>query len=295
MITPDDIVKAIDSDVNQYAKDITPIQKALFNKVTIILKDLSVDAEGNIAMTASNLKILNKVNATLSGIVNDEKFQYIISDVKISLDDVEKNQTKYYKDIADISAVPPVINELHKQAFEDTVENMTGAGINENVVKEAVDLVADHIKTGSSFIDMNEKLKDFMLGNKDVPGKLESYSKQIISDSLHQTARTYNSIMSDKLQLEFFQYVGALSEDSRPLCKALVKKQWLHKSEITMANLKRLASEYAKKAPMQGVYPTTTKETFVNDCGGYNCPHHCVPTPSEFVPAALRKKFEQKK
>lgn len=287
-ISPIDIVKEIKGYVDEFTGNIEPLQKELYSKVISKLKELTLDSSGNIKRTASNLKAIKAVQKDLSAMISNQKYQQNIANLKGYLDETIRTQSEYFKVVDDV-AQPSVVGEIQSQAFKSAVEVLTGAGFKENVVNAATDIVSQSITEGSSFATMNDKMRDFMLGNKEVEGKLLSYSKQIVSDTLHTTSRNYNSIMTEKLGLKWYQYVGATVKDSRPWCKALVKKQWIHESELGSIVRGEIDGEQVSR---QGLMPDTNKTNVISRCGGYNCTHSLTPVPDEMVPDKIKKRFE---
>lgn len=288
MPNPKDTVILIDDYVSS-ADKLEPLQKALFNKVSKELKELTLDSEGYIERTSSNLDIINNVKAELNAVLSDPKYKAIVDNVSGALDDVNELQNNYFKQLGGAS-IPPVVNTMTNQAFDMAKDDLTKAGFQENVVNVASNIVQTSITEGTSYADMNSQLSDFILGTDKVDGKLVGYTKQILGDTLHSASRNYNSIMTDKLGLKWYRYVGAEVKATRPWCHALVDKEWLHESELG-AICRGLID--GKKVSLTGLMPDTTKENVVSRCGGYNCGHHLVPVPAESVPTNIRRKFEQ--
>lgn len=290
MPNPKDIVNLIQSNIDEFSNSIEPIQKKLYEKVSALLKDLSLDAEGNIKQTSTNVDIINSVKTELSSVVNNPSYQKNVAGIKSSLDDVNDLQSDYFSKIDDSVNTPTVVDAVKNQSFDSAVSSLTEAGINENVVGGALDIVSHGITEGTSFADMNDSLRTFMIGNDKLDGKLLSYSKQIVSDTLQTASRNYNSIMTDKLGLEWYIYVGALVSDSRPWCIEMEKKKYIHVSEL--ASCCRGVID-GKKVSLQGLMPDTNKDNVISRCGGFNCEHSMMPISSESVPSNIRRKFDK--
>jgi len=120
-----------------------------------------------------------------------------------------------------------------------------------------------------------------------------SYSKQVINDTLSSFARNYHNIVTNDLELEWYTYIGAEIDTTRPFCHAMHEKKYIHQSEFAGCISGRLLGLDTKKAH-QGMYPDTNSENLVTNCGGYNCGHQLVPVPTVTVPTAIRRKFEPK-
>lgn len=299
MATDKSSVDVIQSAIDDFTKGIPAMERKQFDVIYGLLKDLSLDAEGNIKSTIDNLKIVNKVNNELDRLTTDNRYLNKVADLQDTINKVTTVQTSYLsKAFADFTA-PKLLPYIEKQAFENTVSSLTSAGIKENVLNSASDILEQHLRDGSSFRSLVTKLEENMVGSKDVDSKLLSYSKQIINDTMSNYAREYHALVTDDLGLEYYGYVGALVDASRPLCRALVKKRWIHKSEL--GGIARgvvdgdegmtIKGKYHKYT--EGLMPGTNASNFQTRCGGYNCSHQLVPVPAEAVPTSIRKKFEK--
>lgn len=283
------IADEIQSTVDEFADSMSPIQRGLYNRVSALLKSLSLDSDGNIKQTASNLSIINKVEIELNSVTKNPEFQDQVASINSALADVNQMQNHFFDVQIPDFAEPAVIPAFQEQAFNNAVTSLTGAGMQQEVVNHALDVVRDGIMEGASFADMNDLLRISMLGNKEIEGRLVAYTKQILSDTLHGQARDYNSIITKKLGLVWYEYIGPLRDTSRPWCIALEKKQWIHKSELAAICAGNIDGH---KVSLAGLMPDTNKENVVSRCGGYNCMHHMVPVPAESVPDEIRAKFE---
>lgn len=285
-------VNLISDSIVEFTSGIPEVERLQFNKIYALLKDLSLDSDGNIKATLENLKIIGRVKTQLQSIVDSSLYQDKIIDLNNALDNVNKIQTNYFRITFKDFTEPKTIEKLQELAFDSTVDQLAGAGIQENVVNMSADIVEDHIRDGSSFANLVDELKVKMLGNKEVDSKLISYAKQTINDTLSGFSRNYHALVTEDLGLEWFEYVGALVDSSRPVCIALVAKRWIHKSEL--AGVAKGLIDGVQHS-IAGLYPGTNGSNFLQRCGGYFCDHQAVPVPSSVIPIEVRRQFEPKK
>lgn len=288
-ITPFQIVAEIDNYINEFAADIESIQADLYNRITVILKEISTNKDGDIKRTAANLKIISDVQKELNKAINDSKFHAQIAGLKSALQDVIYFQTEYFNQIEPGLSTPAVITELQEQSFDRVISDLTGVGIKDSLVNQGAKILRQSMLEGASFFKMNEDMKKFMIGNEDVEGRLVGYSKQIVSDVMHTNARVYNSIITDQLGLKWRQYTGALVEDSRPWCDAMVAKEWIHESELPAICRGEIDG---RKVKLTGLMPDTNSKNVVERCGGFNCRHEMFPVSPAVVPQKIRSKIE---
>lgn len=283
-------VDEIQSAIDDFVKGLPTLQAKQFDRVYGMLKELSLDADGKIKSTVSNLKIIGKVQRELESLVDNPLYQEKVGDLYGAIDKVNEVQTKYFtKTFADFTT-PPSVKELQGLAMDNTVESLTGSGVSENVIGDAMTIVEQHIRDGSSFNQMVEQLKEQMVGNPKVDGKLVSYSKQIINDTFSGFSRNYHDLVTSDLDLEWFEYIGGLVDSSRPVCIAAVEKRWFHKSELPA-----LARGIVNGIDVgtAGMMPGTNGSNVICRCGGYNCNHQLVPVSAIMVPSAIRRPFEK--
>ncbi len=288
-MTAFELAQEIQSVVDDFADGLEPIQKDLFNRLQVIINQLSLDADGNIKRTSTNLRLTEKIKQEIMKVERLPEFKDHVSELDGAIDELVKIQTSYFdKHLTDFQE-PKVIEAFKAQAFSQTVESLTGAGLNANVAQQAADIVSLYSTEGGSFSEMAEKLKEKMVGNKQIEGSLVSYAKQIVTDTVHGIARNYTALIADNLGLEWFEYVGALVGTSRDWCIAVEEKQWIHKSELSKICRGLIDG---KKVSLAGLMPDTNSTNVVSRCGGYNCTHQMTAIPKELVPTSIRRKFE---
>lgn len=284
-----DIAQNISDYIDTYGDRMVKYDKSALRKVLALIKDLGVDSEGNIKVHISNLEIINKVKKALQSVLYDTTYQKQVSKIKGFINDISDQQTAYFTAAFVAFEKPKVIGQLKDTAWNDTVSGLTEAGVNENVVNGAVDIIRSGIKGGESYSDLNEKVKDFLAGDEETGGALERYSKTYLTDTLHGFSRSYNNLITDDLGLVWYRYVGALVKSSRDWCVAMEEKEWIHESELSKCAHGNIDG---KQVSLAGLKEGTNGSNVVDRCGGWNCHHHLVPVPKESVPTRLRRQFE---
>jgi hypothetical protein len=285
-----DLTTAVETAVVDYASGLDAVQRSMYEKVLALLKDLSTDANGNIRATLSNYKTITKVKNILKNELNSKQYLNNVAKIADNFITVNDIQGSYFETMFADFATPTIIKELQKQALSNTVGSLTESGINEVLVNKATDIVGQNIKSGRNFMDMAGELKDFMVGNAKVDGKLVSYSKQIVNDAISQYAGNYTQLVTEDLGLKWYGFVGALVKDSRPMCRHLVHKKYIHESELPGICRGRVDGGQVSTA---GMIPGTDKNNIMVNRIGYNCGHQFLPISAEMVPEDIRKKFEK--
>jgi hypothetical protein len=276
-------VDSIQEAIDKFVHGIPTLERKQYDRIYALLKDLSLDADGKINPTIENLKIVNRVKNQLDSVVNSDEYIGKVADLKDAISKVSDVQTAYLTTAFAAFEPSALVPHLEKMANENVVSSLTDAGVNENVVNAAADIVEQHVRDGSSFTTLVDELKDKIVTSPEIDSKLVSYSKQTINDTLSGFSRNYHKLITADLGLQWFVYVGALVDSSRPFCKAMVAKHYIHESEFG-AMLRNNSHE--------GLMAGTNVSNLIDRCGGWNCSHQLVPVPSSSVPSSLRRKFE---
>lgn len=288
-MTTYDLAQNISDYIDDYGDSMIRYDKKALRSVMSLLKDLSVDSDGNIKVGIANLKIINKVKKALSSVLRDTTYQKQVSKVKGFINEISDQQTAYFTAAFTSFKKPKVIEQLKKTAWDDTVSGLTEAGVNENIVNGAVDIIQSGIQGGESYSTLNEKVRDFLDGDEETGGALERYSKVYLTDTLHGFSRSYNNLITDDLGLKWYRYAGALVKTSRDWCIAMETKEFVHESELAKCARGLIDG---KQVSLAGLKEGTNGNNVVDRCGGWNCHHHLIPVPNESVPTRLRRKFE---
>jgi len=289
---PQKIVNEINGKIEQFMDGLPDLARSSYKDIQGLLNQLKLNASGNIRVSVENLRLINRIKIRLQDRIIGDAYIGKLNDLSSSFNDVSKLQSQYFADVFSDFEAPEVINEMRRVSLNSTLESLSESTINNTVIQGAMDILEEDIISGASFMDMNEKLKDFMVGNKDVDPKLVSYSKQVLTDSLNQYTANYQKLVTDDLGLKWYQYVGPLVAASRPICDALVKKEWVHETEL--GGISR-GIVNGKNVGTEGMIPGTNSRNFQSNRGGYNCNHLLVPVAEEAVPKAIRIKLYNEK
>jgi len=173
--------------------------------------------------------------------------------------------------------------------IENTKAILTESGIRANIVDKAGSLIQQNITEKASYGDLVSQMRNFLTETSEGSGALARYTSQIVTDSLNTYAAEYNRFVSDSLDLKWFVYSGAIVDKSRDFCRALVKKQYVHKSEFGAVAHGNFTP---KPKDLKGLKPNTKGSNLQILRGGWNCNHLLTPIAEEFVPKDLRAKFD---
>lgn len=293
-----EIIKEIDSVVDRFDEKIPGLQRRVFDAINEDLRELDV-RNGSIQNSAKNLRLIAQIRNKLEAIFTDAGYTREVAEYLRSFNRVTQLQNRYFTSIESSFTPSELLTEIRTQSITATAKSLAGAGIGVNVLDKIQELLRINVTTGAKFTDLSNALRTYIVGNEEQVGALQRYTKQITTDALNQYAGTYADVVSSDLGLDWFTYTGSLIETSRTFCEALVKKKWIHRSElpaIIKGDFKEFKNMEGKinartKLP-EGMVADTNAANFMVYRGGYNCRHQLAPVSRAVVPKEIRKRFE---
>lgn len=292
----EELLQELDQAIREFNKQMPGIQNDIFDKVLEIAKDLDIKS-GDIVASVKNLKTLSRIRAEIDKIIITPEYKKTVSAFAKSFNTIAKIQNNYFATLTEEFTAKAVLQEIKELAINDTITLLTEEGITANVSNKIYEVLSNNVRSGMSWKDFNKEIKNIIVGNDETAGLLEKYSSQITTDSINQFSANYSKIITDDLGLEWFVYAGALEEDSRDFCEALVAKKYVHESEIPELLKGHIGNKrvpiYKKTDLPYGMIPGTNADNFEIRRGGYRCQHQLVPVGESFVPKDIRDKINE--
>lgn len=290
----------IDGSVEKFNTNIPEIQKQIAMKISLLIKDLDIDNQGNIVNNIKNVKIMGKIKAEVTAIVLNPDMKGNTGEFLAKFNDVSKLQNEYFKSINKSFKPSEILDEIRKQSITSTAESLSEMGLNANVIQPIVDMLQQNITTGGSWQELNKMLQDSILSNEKGLGTLERYTNTLTNDSLNQFSAQYTQTIASSLNYKWFIYTGGLIRTSRAFCEALKAKKYVHISELPQIVVGNF-NEFEKEGNMnpktglpKGMIDGTNAKNFYVYRGGYNCGHQLTPTDEVNIPQNLREQFKFK-
>lgn len=286
------MINAIDSSITRFNSAIPKQQQVIYEHVVTLLKEL--DLNGNtIAQTAKNLKLIGQLQTEIDKIVTSDEWYSQVKQFINGFNVVTDYQNQYFKAASDNFKTKKVFNIIRQQSIDTTINSLTEAGITANISDPLRKILQTNITTGAKWSDLVGQVKQFIIGDNQIDGKLVSYSKQITTDALNQYAANYSQAISGYLGLEWGRYIHPIIESSRPFCVAMHEKDYFHISEIPSL-LEGDFPEFQeadgvinpKTGLPSGMIAGTNPSNFPTYRGGYNCGHQIAWVSAFSVPLA---------
>jgi hypothetical protein len=292
------VLNEIQSTIDKFNTSIPAIQQQVFDEIVNISKDLETDGK-NIKTSVKNLKLLARIKTKIEKIIYSKEYEQKLKEYLKAYNTISKLQNEYFKEIDSKYQPKAITAEIKAQSVQSTIESLGRAGIANNVSEKIINNIRNNITSGASFTQFNKSLRELVLDTDSGKGLLVRYTKQISTDAINQYSANYTQVATADLDLEWYQYTGTLIETSRCFCEALVKKRYIHKSELP----KIVKGEFKEFEDMdcelnentglpQGMIAGTTASNFAVYRGGYNCGHQLIAVSSASVPKSYLQKLQ---
>lgn len=258
-----------------YGLALIRVQNKLYNDLVTILKLIETDDNGYIKQNAGNRAILRAAQGQFDKTIQGSIYQSALEQHLQAIPLIDDLNTTYFESIS--SAFKPnrvFIQQLQAQTIETVNSLVLQDGLAAQVKLPLNQILSQNINTGGSFSGMLDQVQTFVKGDSTLDGRLLSYSKGIVKDSLFQYARAYQNSVTADLKLEWFRYVGGLIDTSRPFCIERNGHYFLQKEIERWAALQ-----------WKGKNPLTTESSIFVLVGGFSCQHQLIPVSESIVPA----------
>jgi len=288
-----DLLNEIDMTVVDFEKAIPKIETNIARELAVLFNELETRG-GFLSPTVKNLRAVQKLKSKIRAAILSKDYTGSVDELIKQFTSVSEIQNAYFATISTTFKKGSVLKEVEKLARLNTIESLTGAGIESELVEQILDKALTNVKSGASFLDPRDELDFFIRGNKEFPGKLRAYTGLIVRDSINQFSASYSETIAADLGLKWYQYVGTTVGDSREWCVQMVKKKWIHESELTKlvkgtVNGKRVPI-YDKTGLPGGMIAGTNAKNVKVRRGGWNCMHQIIPVATARVPKSVRDK-----
>lgn len=289
------VIDVIDSTNEKFSGSLSIHEKRLLEEVLNICKELK-STDGKIDASIENLELVNKMKARLSKVVLSKEYMKSVSQVLSGLDAIFVAQTSFFKSLDKSITFDQKYKLLQKMAIENMSQGLTRAGIEANVTSKLSEMVLKSVTTGTKYADLVSDMTAFLTTDEKSQGALTRYAQTYANTAVNQYAGEVNKLATDDLGLEWFMYVGSNKETSREFCELLVKKKYIHKSELADIVQGIIDGHqcriYERTGLPYGMIEGTNVENFQVNNGGWNCGHKLTPVNAFVVPKNLVDKFK---
>lgn len=279
----DAIAKAIVDTADNYAMLISDIQEIIYNKLLIQLKNLDLDADGYIRQTGVNREVLSKAEGVVNEYLPGTQLNGAISEALGVIPKIDTLNNNYFSSVSDSFKENRIfIRRLQQQTIQSIEGNLLGDGLVSQVKTPLINILNRSVNSGGQFSGFLKEVRLFVEGDPDLDGRLLSYSRGFLRDTLFGYSRAYQQAMTADLKLSWYLYSGGLQDTSREFCIERVGK-YFHRKEI----------ESWSDLSWRGKNPMTTSSSIFIFVGGYSCTHEIIPVSDVLISEEDKKRAKE--
>jgi hypothetical protein len=270
----------IEGTMEQFALQVEQLQISIYNQLIRTVKGLELDDNGYILQNNANRKILYELEGIIDALLPGQDFTAIVSETIAILPQLDVLNSEYFSNMTDkFNPSRNYFKVLQTQTIEKIESFLLRDGLSFAVKTPLKDILNLNINTGGSFSGFLDQLRNFITGNEYFDGRLLSYSRGLLKDTLFNYSRAYQQAVTADLGLSYYLYAGGVMDKTRPFCMERVGN-FYHEDEIKLwAN-----QDWA------GKNKDTTESSIFIYCGGHNCAHSLIPVSESLVPEEQRVK-----
>lgn len=301
------ITGTIDAAAANYAAVVNRTERKLLEKALTEAKALETDSAGKLKLSLANLRRLGDIKVALAKAASNKGYLKGVSDLAKAIGQIEAEQMEYYSTAFGAKSISDSFKDkaeyVKKLAVKNTIDGLTGAGLDAGVLNGIYTLLMKAVTTSSSYADLTDQLYQTLISSETKTSSFARYANTYATTAMTQYAGQNNKMFTDDLDIKWFRYVGSNIETTRPFCEALTAKEWIYITEIPEilagkidqnGTIKTLPLNPKTNLPY-GLIEGTTPDNFMVNVGGWNCRHQLVPVAAAAVPQNIRDRFEPAK
>ena len=299
------ILSTVDTSINGFMGKVPAVEKAMYEEILKLTKELKIDSRGRIRNTIDNYKILSELRTRLERVVFTSEYKKASKKLLKSFDDINKVTNDYFATFATspTATTQDILKILRQESVNRTALYLGESGVNINVISKVQEILQTNITSGGSYAQMQSDMKAFIQGDAENLGAFNKYANTFVVDGVNTYARTYQTLLTEDLNIEWYMYVGSLLETSRPWCKHMVDKKYIHKSELdtvlydNVNGVEICSAEIpcnSKTKLPAGMKKDTTPQNLLVNAGGWNCGHKFIGVDSAVVPQHIKDKIKKR-
>ena len=299
------ILSTVDTSINGFMLKVPAVEKAMYEEILKLTKELKIDSRGRIRNTIDNYKIISELRTRLERVVFTSEYKKASKKLLKSFDDINKVTNDYFATFATspTATTQDILKILRQESVNRTALYLGESGVNINVISKVQEILQTNITSGGSYAQMQADMKAFIQGDAENLGAFNKYANTFVVDGVNTYARTYQTLLTEDLNIEWYMYVGSLLENSRPWCKRMVDKMYIHKSELdtvlydNVNGVEICSAEIpcnSKTKLPAGMKKDTTPQNLLVNAGGWNCGHKFIGVDSAVVPQHIKDKIKKR-
>lgn len=240
-------------------------QKQVFDAITKLLTEFDRKG-GKIQFNAETTKLINEATKRIYAALNKSGYDSRVAQYLKDFDKIREQAIIEQKIINRLTVSPRNLTNIQKSAIMQTKNILLGNGLDAKMIQPIKDVLLASATSGMTIAQAEVQLRETIIGNPEIIGKLERHVTQYSRDAISQ----YDGMMQERIakdyDLDGISYEGSIIRDSREQCR-----RWAAMGELPVKDLeKEIEWAYSNGS---GMIQGTTKDNFMIYRGGYNCRH----------------------
>jgi len=270
------------------------MEKALggiFDNMVAVAGQLNLTKTGEIAMTAENLRLMEKIADDLTvALESSPEYLKALRHFALEMDKQGVINNNFFKEAIEGFKPSDFMVALAESNKLKAVEFLIGTPAKESFLRPVQNILETAIGSGASFADTVKSMREWVLGDEERDSRLLSYAKQITHDNFALNDRMYSKAAADEADAEWFLYSGGLIATSREFCKQR-SEQYFHREEIMLfGEGLDLNGNPLSDDELKGRMDGTNAETIFATAGGHWCGHSIMMVSVFAVPPEVIKR-----
>lgn len=273
----------INATEQTFFNSLSAVEQQIFKAVWAQAQKMNQEG-GNVLFDEENIDTVNKIQKTIQTALQSSSYPKDVKEYLRSFENIKKFNLQANESVNELDPkeVEALVNPVQKAVVNQTLEGLTGSGVDTNFIQPVKEGIFKNVVAGSTMADLEKTLRQLIISGA-VDSKLKRYVTQVSRDALNQFDGQVNSAIANEFGLDAYRYVGSLIDDSRPQCIRWAGKQVLLKEDLQ----KEIAWATSNGT---GMIAGTTPDNFATFRGGYNCRHSAIPFK---LTASQRAKLQQ--
>jgi hypothetical protein len=253
------------------------------------IQELDVDADGNIAQTQKNVRLISEIVNRLSTVLAGGEYRDAVSKFIGQLDENFELTNEIARTVDRTFEPTAVAKELQNIAKQNAVTAFFSSGIRDRVIQPFLEQLYTSVATRAPLNQTVTALRTVVEGDPNVDGRVLANVRTIAGTAQAVADNAYAAQVYEQVGFEWFRWAGGEIETTRPFCQARHGNVY-HRKEIEAWGDGKNAGGHndIRKGTWEGRIEGTDSKTIFTNRGGWNCRHTLVPVLARNVPADVR-------
>lgn len=277
-------VRRLTTVPDEFLAKIPKAENQVYDKVVELLARLKIK-NGSYVASPENLKIASEISTLLRGVLLASDYTKYVTEFAREFDVQAGVSDKYFKAAFPSFTVSEMALAVNATAKRNAIDLLLNRASDAEFISPLSNIIEQAVINNSGFSETLKSIRTFILGDEELAGKMERYSRLYAHDTFAIADRSYTSVVSDELEAEWFFYSGDTIATTRPFCEERHNQFFYYKEIEAWGRGERTEGmAWPKDGDWAGRIPETNSKTIFSYSGGWSCRHDILPVSVFAVP-----------